>query len=526
MAAAAISAPRPIEIDKARRWLILFTASLGALLEVIDTSIVNVALTDIQASLGATLSEVGWVITSYAIANVIILPMSAWLGHRFGKKRYFIFAMVAFTGASVLCGVATSLPMLIFARILQGLGGGGLLAKAQSILFETFPKEEQATAQGVFGICVIAGPAIGPTLGGWLTTNFDWRWIFFINLPVGIAATFMAVAILVDDAPDERAAAGTPVDWLGILLLAVSVGSLQTVLEEGGSEDWFDSRMITVLAITGAISIVTFVWWQLRIDHPVVDLRVLKHRSLAGGAALSLVTGMAMYGALFAVPIFAQSILGLTASQTGWMLLPGALASAFMMPIVGKLPGDARVKILGGGAVLLFAMLWLARLTPTWGDDQLFWPLLIRGAGTVMIYMPLTLATIGPIPKKDIAAATGFYSLTRQLGGSLGIAVLTWVLEHRIAFHHAVLSEKLAMGAPAVTERLNVLTGVYVGRGVEATRAGALALKALNTSMTHQADVLAYADTFWFVGALLVLASPFVMLLGSGKGLKAATDAH
>src|SRR4051794_26480073 len=261
------------------KWLVAVAVALGALMEIIDTSIVNVAVTEMQASLGATLTQKSWVVSSYAVANVIILPLSTWLGVRFGKKRYFVFSLLGFTAASMLCGVSNSLWMLTLARTLQGLCGGGLLAKAQAILFETFPREEQAAAQGFFGAIVIAGPAIGPTLGGYIVTNIGWRWIFFINLPVGIAAVMMCLAFLPEDVAASDQDHGR-IDWTSIGLLAAGLGCLQTVLEEGQSDDWFDSPFIVTLSIVSALSLVVFVRRQLSSARPVVDLRVLRHRSL------------------------------------------------------------------------------------------------------------------------------------------------------------------------------------------------------------------------------------------------------
>ncbi len=509
-----------------RKWAILVAASLGALLEVIDTSIVNVALTDMQASLGATLSEVGWVVTIYAIANVIILPLTAWLGDRFGKKTYFIFSMVAFTAASMLCGVATSLPVLIFARLLQGLGGGGLLAKAQAILFETFPPAQQPMAQAVFGICVIAGPAIGPTLGGYIVTALDWRWIFFINLPVGIAATMMAIAFLHED---KAKTVGQPVDWLGILLLVIAVGGLQTMLEEGNQEDWFASRLIIGCALCAALGLGFFVWRQLVIEFPCVDLRVLRHRSLAAGGVLSMVVGMGLYGAMFAVPIFAQSILHFTAEQTGMMLLPGALASAFMFPLLGRLNGriDARVLIVIGSLILCGTMFWMRGImTPQTGADDFFWPMIVRGAASVSIYLPLTLATLGPIPRQDISKASGIYSLLRQMGGSVGIAVLTMLLTDRNAFHRAVLVEKLGMTSALAQGRLAALTAGMVAKGADLVSAGQRARALLDGSVSIQAVVLSFGDIFYLVGFTIIATLPLVFLLGSGRGAKPPADAH
>src|SRR5919199_6014772 len=269
-------------VTGSRKWAIAFTASLGAILEVIDTSIVNVALTDMQANLGATVSEIGWVVSGYAIANVILIPLSAWLGEHFGKKNYFIFSLVGFTIASVMCGLSFNLPMLIISRILQGLCGGGLLAKGQAILFETFPPHEQGVAQSVFGVGVIAGPAIGPTLGGYLTDGLGWRWIFFVNIPFGILAVVMAWLFLQKDKVRDKKQSKA-VDWWGIALLAISVGSIQTFLEEGEKEDWFNSGFITTLAVVGIVGLGLFIWRELTTKNPAVDLRVLRHRSLAAG---------------------------------------------------------------------------------------------------------------------------------------------------------------------------------------------------------------------------------------------------
>ena len=358
------------------KWIIAFTASLGALLEVLDTSIVNVALTSMQSSFGATISQIGWIVTGYAIANVIMIPLTAWLGDRFGKKRYFVFSLIGFTLASMLCGASTSLGMLIAARILQGFLGGGLLAKGQSILFETFPPSEQAIAQALFGVSMISGPAIGPTLGGYLTDTLGWRWIFFINLPVGILAVFMATTFLPADEPQTaRSLANRPrVDWWGIGLLAIMLGSFQTFLEEGESDGWFDSRFIVGLAITSFIGLVLFSWQELSTRHPAVDLRVLRYRSLAAGSVFSMVVGVGLYGTLFVIPIYAQSVLGFTAMQTGLLLLPGALASAITMLTLGRFTSkvDARLMIAIGSILTALVMFNLSTLNPGRGQTPCF----------------------------------------------------------------------------------------------------------------------------------------------------------
>jgi len=506
------------------KWAIAVAVSLGALLEVIDTSIVNVALTDIQSAMGASLTEVSWVVSSYAVANVIILPMTAWLGIRFGKKRYFIFSLIAFTIASVLCGLATSLPVLVLARVLQGLGGGGLLAKAQSILFETFPKEEQAMAQGFFGVIVIAGPAIGPTLGGYLTTNVNWRWIFFINIPFAVAATFMCLAFLPADENEAKTKVFAPIDWFGIGLLALGLGSLQTVLEEGQTDDWFDSTFIRFFSATAAIALSLFVAREMTTKDPVVDLRVLRYRSLWSGSILSVVIGMALYGALFAVPIFAQTTMGYTAQQTGLLLLPGAIASAFAFPMAARLLSwiDPRVMLTGGAIVLAGAVLRLGQLSPQTGYWELFWPLIFRSFGTVFMFLPLNLATLGPIPRKDVSSASGFFNLTRQLGGSIGVALLTTLLARRSAMHRTVLVAKIVAGASSAEQRLGALSGSFATQGFDPLSARHKALGVLDGVVNQQASILSFGDTFWATAMLIFCSLPLVLLLGKpATGAKA-----
>ncbi|MES1173458.1 MAG: DHA2 family efflux MFS transporter permease subunit [Myxococcales bacterium] len=496
------------------KWAIAIAVATGALLEVVDTSIVNVALTDMQNTLGATLSEVSWVVSGYAVANVIVLPLTAWLGDRFGKKRYFIFSLVGFTVASIMCGLATTLPMLVIARVLQGLMGGGLLAKAQAILFETFPKEEQGVAQAFFGAIVIAGPAIGPTLGGYLVTNVGWRWIFFVNVPLGILAVLMCQASL---KPDVESKSTSQIDWIAILMLAVGLGSLQTLLEEGNSEDWFESRLIWALFVSAIVSLVAFVFRELRSKIPVVDLRVLRYRSLWAGSILSVIVGMALYGTLFSVPIFAQTLMHYTSQETGMLLLPSALASAVTMIGAGQIirKVDSRLGLVIGATILVFAVYRLSGLTSATGSDDFFWPLIIRSVGTVAMFLPLNMATLGPIPKKDIAAASGFFNLTRQLGGSIGVALLSLLLTQRQAFHRGVLVEKMASSDPALLDRLHTLSGAFMAKGAILVDAQRQALAALDGIVNREALVMSFNDTFFATGLLIVVFLPLVLLLGN-----------
>jgi len=508
------------------KWAIAITVSLGAILEVIDVSIVNVALPHMQGNLGATLSEIGWVITGYGIANVVIIPLTAWLDEFFGRKTYFIFSLIAFTLASVLCGMATSLPMLIFARVLQGLGGGSMLGKAQSIIFQTFPKEEQGTAQAVFGLGVIVGPAIGPTLGGYLTDMLNWRWIFFINIPFGIIAVILALTFLPDDDHQRRKPAS--VDWVGMLLLTAGLAALQTLLEEGQQDDWFDSNFIRAMAVISAVALAIFTWWELRIPHPAVNLRVLKYRSVAAGSLYSIVLGAGLYGALFAIPIFTQNYLHFTAMQTGELLIPSACASGVAMVVVGKLVGkfDPRALVACGALITSGVMFALSTINPDTGANNLFWPLVWRGLGSVMMFLPLSIATLGSLPRHDVPAASGFYNLTRQLGGSLGVAILTTLLSRREAVHRAVLVENISQYRQAAVDRLNGMIAFFQSRGADIHTAQTKAMASLDQVVSGQVAVRAFADLFLYVGVAFILTLPLLLLLSKGGAKAPPSDAH
>ncbi len=508
------------------KWVIALTAALGAILEVIDTSIVNVAMPDIQGNLGATLSEVGWISTGYACANVVMIPLTAWLSDRFGRKQYLLFSLAGFTAASVLCGVSSSLTMLIIARVLQGLCGGGLLAKAQSLLFETFSKKEQPAAQALFGIGVIAGPAFGPVLGGYLTDTLGWRWIFFINLPFGILAVLMTIVFLPRDQSSQLD--HKRVDWAGIGLLTLGLACFQTMLEEGQQEDWFSSRFIVLMAAGAAIGTALFIWRELSVDHPAVDLRVLKHRALAAGSAYSLVLGMGLYGVMFAVPIFVQDYLHFTAAQSGLLLMPGALASAVMMIVMGKVSGrmDARVLIACGALLTVTTAVMLSRINPDTGTETLFWPLVLRGLGSVMMFVPLSLATLGSLPKQAISAGSGFYSLTRQMGSSIGIAAITTLLAHREAIHRAVLVEHVTDNNPAATLRLQQLGAAFGQHTADPVLAKQQAMGVIDQIVNGQALLLSFADVFLYVAIAFVVTLPLLLLLNKGGNREAAAAAH
>ncbi len=508
------------------KWAITIAASLGAILEVIDTVITNVALPDIRGNLGATLSEAGWVSTSYACANVVIIPLSAWLGIRFGKKNYFLFSLVGFTLASLACGFSQSLGMLIFARVIQGITGGGLLAKAQSLVFEAFPREERPMAQALFGLGVIAGPAVGPVLGGWLTDNLGWRWIFFINLPLGILAVWMCLVLF----PRDESAATRPqtsVDWYGIGYLAVGLAAFQIMLEEGQQDDWFSSHFILGMAIASVIGLGFFIHRELNTDHPAVDLRILRFPSMVGGSIYSAILGMGLYGVMFAVPIFVQDFLHYTALQSGMILVPGAIASALGMVLYGRVASrlPPRIVICVGALLTGLTGVLLMGINPGTGAPNLFWPLVFRGLGSVMMFMPLSIATLGPLPKKDIPAGAGFYSLTRQLGSSIGIALITTLLARRESIHRAVLVEHVTNFSQPTIDRIHLLAAGLARGGAApfAARQGALAI--IDRTISGQAAVLAYGDIFSYVAILFLASLPLVLLLGEKAKTPAAAPA-
>ena len=509
------------------KWAILFSACLGAMMETVDTSIVNVAVPDMRGNLGATLSEIGWVSTGYTMANVIIIPLTAWLGVQFGKKNYFLFSLISFTAASVLCGMANSLGLLIAARIFQGLAGGGLLAKAQSLLFETFPPAEQATASAVFGLGVIVGPAIGPTLGGLITDGLDWRWIFYVNVPVGLAATWMIYTFLPEDEASHRAEArGITVDWWGILWLTLGLGCFQLVLEQGQQEDWFSSPFIRWSCLVSVVSLIFFVKQELSTRYPAVDLRVLRHKALSAGSLYSIVLGFGLYGAVFVIPVFAQAQLHFTATKTGLLLMPGSFASAVVMIMFGKFlkDFDQRKLIATGAIILCVSMAALGNLSPDTGEDALFWPLIGRGVGTALIFLPLSIATLGGLPRSEIGAASGLFSLTRQMGGSIGIAVLTTMLEKCTLIHRGDLVNDINPLRISYIQRSLVSSYSLLPQTHDPIMTTTRGLAELDNIITLQSSLLASIDIFKTLSWMFILTLPLILLMS--RGGKTPASAH
>jgi DHA2 family multidrug resistance protein len=505
------------EYTGAVRWVILIAVMLGTVLEVLDTSIVNVAIPDMMGNLGATLQQISWVSTGYIIANVIILPLTGWLSSHFGRKRYLAGSMILFTAASFFCGTSRSLHELVFFRILQGIGGAALLSTAQATLMEVFPPKQLGMVQAIFGIGVLVGPTLGPTLGGWITDNFSWPWIFFINLPIGIAATTLTVIFVHDSKHQQR---GARIDVIGIGLLAVGIGCFQTLLEEGNTEGWFDSKLIVWLTICAVVGLTSFVFWELNTDSPAVNLRVLKHPGLAPGIAFASVLGFGLYGGIFILPVFLQNLRHFTAAQTGMIMLPGGLTTAVMMPMVGRLVSKYPPRNLTviGSSVFVASMLALAGMTVDTSQHDLLIPLMLRGAGMGFLFVPLTLATLSGLRGREVAEATGLFNLSRQLGGSAGIAFLSTFLDHRLAFHTSVLADHVSIYNPNVLNSVHTLSNALVAKGAPTVAiARQQTLAVLGGQLTAQAAVLSYDDAFRIMAIVFVSAMPLIFFFRKAK---------
>lgn len=517
-AAAAVAVPAPDPRAEptrgdSRRYVIAFAVVLAALLQVIDSSIVNVALPEMMGNLGANLDEIAWVSTGYILASVIVIPLTGWLGDVFGRKRYFVSSILIFTAASFMCGASRSLSLLIFWRIVQGVGGGALMTVSQAVLFESFPKEEAGTAMALFGLGVMVGPTIGPTLGGWLTDSYGWPWIFYINVPLGLLAAAM-IFTYVHDSENQRKPGR--MDYMGIALLIVSVGALQYLLEHGQRDDWFDSRFITGLAVTAIVGGGALIWRELTTDFPVIDFRVLRHRPMWVGTILGIVMGVGLYASVFTLPIFLQGNLRMTAQQTGIILLPGALSTAVAMLAAGQLTRriDARVLITAGALFFAAAMWQLSRITGQSGPWDFFWPLILRGIGLGFMFVPLTTMTLADLPRRELAGGTGLYNFFRQLGGSLGIAGIATMLAHYTAQLRAVLGDHVVNGAPDAMSRLSAITQGFVARGADGWTAHQRALAVMDRQVMGQASVVAYSQIYVLTAILILALIPLLALVG------------
>jgi DHA2 family multidrug resistance protein len=507
-----------------RRVIVTVTAILCALLEIVDTTIVNVALTDMKGNLGATLTEIGWVITAYAVGNVIIVPMTSWLSQQFGRRNYFAASIMIFTFFSFLCGNATGIWELVIFRFCQGLGGGALLVTSQTIITESYPIEKRGMAQAIYGLGVIIGPTLGPPLGGYIVDHFSWPYIFYINIPIGIVATLLTLQFVRSPKFFEKTSRRN-IDVLGIVLLAVAVGSLQYVLEKGHDDDWFSSNVIIMLAVLAVFGIFFFIWRELTYKKPIVELRVLKNGNLRIGTILSFILGFGLYGSTFIIPLYTQSTLGWTAEDAGLLFIPSGIATAFMMPIIGKLlqRGVKHQYLVAGGLIIFFIYsLWAYKiLTPDTPAISFWWLLMLRGFGLSMLFIPITTLALSSLHGQEIGQGAAFTGMMRQLGGSFGVAVITTYISKENMVHRVNLISKLDGSNPAVQARVNLMQRGFMGKGMSPDIALQSAHQALDYTVTKQAMVLSYMDVFLYIGVLFLICVPFILLIKGNREKKA-----
>lgn len=514
-----------------RRVIITLTAIVCALLEIVDTTIVNVALNDMKGNLGATTSEVGWVVTAYAIGNVIIIPMTSWLSQQFGRRNYFAASIILFTICSYLCGNASGINELIIFRFLQGVGGGALLVTSQTIITESYPPEKRSMAQAIYGMGVIIGPTLGPPLGGWIIDTFEtWRLIFYINIPIGVIATLLTLQFVRSPRYSAKSAA-RDVDWIGIALLAIFVGSLQYILEKGQEDDWFNSHTIVILTITAILGCFFFIWRELTFRNPVVNLKVLKNGNLRVGTILSFIMGFGLYGSTFIIPFYTQATLGWTATQAGMLMIPAALMTAFMMPMIGKLLQKGipqQYLVAFGMLVFFFFCFWGYKIiTPDTSKDNFFWMLIMRGIGMGMLFIPITALSLSKLKGRQIGEGAAFTGMMRQLGGSFGIAVITTFMASKTMDHRADLVAKLDINNPVVQSRIEGMQHSFMAKGIPSNIALQDAYKAMDYSVTKQAMVLSYMDVFLYIGVMFLICIPFVLMVKGNRGQKLSmADAH
>ncbi|MDE2482485.1 MAG: DHA2 family efflux MFS transporter permease subunit [bacterium] len=500
--------PQSVVEHGLRRAIVSVAVIAATLLEIIDTTIVNVALPNIQGNFGVPVDQGAWIVTGYIVANVIVIPITPWLAARFGRRQYFFASIIIFTIASLMCGLAGSFGSLVFWRIMQGLGGGGLISTSQAILRDTYTLREQGKAQGIFAMGVIVGPALGPVLGGWITDNLTWRWAFFINLPVGIvAATLIWLYLRNPSEPEKR-----KLDWIGLGLLAIGLGSMQYVLDQGQQYDWFDDTNIRLFTALSATGLIGFVWWTLRSAIPVVDLHVLRLRQVAAGSVLGAVLGVSLYGSILVLPQYLQGSLGFTATLSGLTILVRAGAVMLFTPLTAALASRGTVDVrlsTAIGFVLLGISNWMLAdvTTPTSQFSTFIASLIISGIGLSQIFVPLSVAVLGGVPDKDVPSTSAFFNLSRQVGGSIATAVLVTVLVRGITYHQTQLAASETLHRPA--------TAIYLQHNGGERSVAALAN--LEGVVESQAVVMSYADTSRWVAILSIALAPLVLLLNKPR---------
>ena len=507
-------------------WMIAVAVMFGTFMEVLDTTVVNVSLPHIAGSLSVTAEEATWALTSYLVANAIVLPITGWLANYFGRKRLLMSAVVGFTAASFMCGFAPNLAFLVVFRIIQGFTGGVLQPVSQAVMLEAFPPAQRGKAMGFWGLGIVVAPMLGPVLGGWLTDNYSWRWVFYINIPVGIASIIMTKMFIFDPSYIRRTAA--KVDTWGIGMLAVGIGALQIVLDKGQQEDWFSSRWITALALLSISMLITFIIHELRTDDPVLHLRVFKEKTYATGVFLMTTLGFVMYGSLVLLPLFLQTVLGYPAIQAGIAMAPRGLGSFIAMPIVGFLTAkvDPR-KLLGigliGGAITLFK---LGSLNLQIGYWDIVWPQFFQGLSMGLIFVPLTTVTMSLIAREEMGNATSIFNLMRNLGGSVGIATVATMLSRNTQAQYNILGAHVSLFDMRARLLLDQIRGGFIARGMDFSTATRASYAALSGMVTQQAVMVAFVQLFRILALVFAVVIPLVFIMRRPKTGPPVAPAH
>jgi len=511
-------------------WLIAFTVMLSTFMEVLDTSIANVALPHIAGNLSAGIDESTWVLTSYLVSNAVVLPVSGWLANRFGRKRFYMTCVLTFIISSLLCGFAPSLPLLVFFRVLQGAGGGGLQPVSQAILVESFPREKQGMAMAVYGMGVVVAPIIGPTLGGWITDNYSWRWIFFINIPVGLLSILLTSA-LIQDPPHlrgEKNGEKIGIDYVGLGLLSVGLGFLQVVLDKGQRDDWFGSHFVIWSSAAAAVGLVGAVIWELRQKNPVIELHLFKDRNYAAATFTMFSLGIILYGTTVMLPVLLQTLMGYTAQLSGYVLSPGAMVTLIGLPLVGWLlvRVHARWLVILGLIVLGIGMFLLAKLNLT--TD--FWTFVLvwtvsRGA-LAFLFVPINVTAFAFVPKERMNNATGLINLARNIGGSVGISLVTTLQARLTQMHQTNLVGNLSPLNPRYLAAVHGIVGNLRAHGSDAVTAWYQAQSILYYEVVRQANMLAFIDVFWILGGVCLAMIPFMFLIKSVPKQHDPVSAH
>jgi DHA2 family multidrug resistance protein len=505
-------APQQIWHPRHNPWLITVSVMVAVFMEVLDTSIANIALPHIGGSLSATPEEATWVLTSYLVANAIVLPMTGWLGNYFGRRRVLLTCIILFTFASALCGLAWSLPTLILARIFQGVGGGAMVPIAQAIMLESFPPQKRGVAMAAFAQGVVVAPILGPVIGGWITDSYSWRWIFYINLPVGIFAALMARWV-VEDPPYIKRDKKADIDFTGFGLLAVWLATMQIVLDKGQEADWFGADWIRWFTLVSVAAFFGFIAWEFHVEHPLVDLRVFKNRNFTVGLILMTSLAAILYGTTAQLPLFLQTLMGYPALQSGYAMSPRGVAAFFTTMIVGRLVGKIRMRwmLFFGFSMLALSSFMLSELNLQVGMSSVIWPSVVNGIAISFIFVPLTTATMSQLGQQQIGNASGLYNLMRNLGGSIGIAFVTTMLARGAQAHQALMVGHLAPDNPAFGQQFDAAKNA-LGQHADPATATRQAYAAVYSLLDQQAHLWAFVDNFYLFGLLALAGIPLVFL--------------